>query len=335
MVLTITDLYRGAGSKFFDDQLMYSQDLNNIEYTKLETIRNSIKSMIIQPGVAIHSLSESALKVEYVDAKHFTINPGYAVDKFGRLIYVPSSTAASGSIYTDPYYHPAWPDRQNIAHNQLPEELTTYYVNIYYTTQQGISGTNDEGTSFYTREYDSYRISVENVLPSENSGGLCLASFPINTDGDIPSSGSINDIRPLLLCAIQTFTTPAREIFRKSIVATDVANNSFAAIAWQSGDLGPDTGVLILKARTSFRYYGEAQVNIHFTASAASDPGSVKVIIATVFDTYNFAGAGSYSFSINLPTTLLSNVLYDVTVSLANVNPTDVAMISEMVIDVI
>lgn len=335
MLLTITDLYRGAGSKFFGDQLMYSQDLNNIEYSKIETIRNSIKSMIIQPGVAIHSLSESALKVEYVDTKHFTINPGYAVDKFGRLIYVPSNTSASGSIATDPYYHPAWPDRQNIAHNQLPEELTTYYVNIYYATQQDIVKTNDEGASFYTREYDSYRISVENILPSENSGGLCLASFPINTDGDIPSSGSINDIRPLLLCAIQTFTTPAREIFRKSVVVTDVVNDYWTSTAWRSGDVLGTPGTYFAKARTSFRYYGETQVNIHFTASAASQQGIVKVAVGSVFDTCGFVVAGAYSFSINLPSTLLSNVLYDVVVSLANVNGGQVAMISEIVIDVI
>ncbi|MCK4359411.1 MAG: hypothetical protein KAW92_11860 [Candidatus Cloacimonetes bacterium] len=337
MLLTITDLYRGFGSKFFDDQWMYSQDLNNIEYTKLKTIRDSLASIIKQPGVAIDSLSESSLKVAYVDAKHFTVNPGTAIDKYGRIIYVPSNTAASGSVASDPYYHPAWPTRENIAHNQLPDELTTYYVNIYYTTQQDIAETDDKGDLHYTREYDSYYIIVEDSTPGDASSGLCLANFPVNASGDIVGgSGSINDCRLLLLCGMQEFTTPAREIFRKEFLADDSVNDYFTERSWKSGDFLGAPGVYVPKARASFKYYGETQVNVNFCVPAASDAGSVKVDIASNSSSCSFgAGAGNYSFSLNLDTDLSQDILYDITVYLANVNGGETAYVSELIIDVV
>ena len=334
---TVTDLYRGFGSKFFDDQQIYSQDLNNIEYTKLKTIRDSLAACIKQAGVAIDSLSESLLKVIYVDTKHFTVNPGTAIDKYGRIIYVPSNTAASGSISSDPYYHPAWPSRQNIAHNKLPESLTTYYVNIYYDTQQDIAKMDDSGTPHYTREYNSYRIDCDISSPSEDSGGICLATFPVNADGNITGgSGSINDCRPLLLLGMQEATTTAREIFRKEFLADDSTNDYFTERAWKSGDFLGDTGICFAKAKTSFRYYGETQVNVHFCVPAASDDGYVRVSMANASGSYSFgAGAGNYSFSFNLDVSLSQDILYDVTVCLANVNPGETAYISEMVIDVV
>ena len=335
---TITDLYRGFGSIFFDGQLMYSQDLNNIEYSKLKAFRDSLASIIKQAGVAIDSLSESALKVVYIDTKHFTVNPGTAIDKYGRIIYVPTNPASgSGSVATDPYYHPVWPDRENIAHNQLPEELTTYYVNIYYTTQRDITETNDKGEVHYTREYDSYIIVVGNSEPTNGSSGICLANFPVNADGDIVGgSGSINDSRPLLLCGMQEFTTPAREIFRKEFLADDSVNDYFTDRAWKSGDFLGVPGVPILKARTSFKYYGETQVNVNFCVPAASDPGDVTVDVANNSSSCSFgAGAGTYSFSFNLDTDLSQDVLYDVVVYLANAAGGETAYVSELIIDVV
>jgi len=209
--MVLDPLYIGAESNFFDDQQIFAQDLNNIEYTKIKTIRDTIAACISQPGVAIDSLAETALQVVYVDNKHFTVNPGTAIDKYGRIIYVPDDTSASGSIATDPHYHPAWPDRVNIAHGQSPNVVTTYYVNIYYATQQGIQESGSFG-NYYTREYDSYRIAVETALPDADSGGISLANFQVNSSGEIINS-AIFDLRPLLLLALYSGTSYVREIF--------------------------------------------------------------------------------------------------------------------------
>jgi len=331
MLLTITDLYRGFGSRFFDDQRMYSQDLNNIEYTKLETIRNSIVSMIKQPGVAINSLDETALKVEYVDSKHFTVNPGSAIDKYGRIIYVPEDTSVSGSISTDPYYHPIWPDRENIVHNRLPETTTIYYVNIYYNTQQDIAKTNDKGISYYTREYDSYRISVDNILPSNVSAGLCLASFLVNSEGNIFGSGSIEDLRSLLL--LRTIPNPsAREFYRQTSVASNVVNNEASVNVWSEGGAG-----YVNKANSLYRYKGEETMNVNFSVPSGSGAGTLKVYInfdeSGGFGTYSFSGTGTYSFSFSINVGLTEDIVYYIGVRLKS-DDAGTALVSNTVIDV-
>jgi hypothetical protein len=334
MRLTITDIYRGDESIFFGDQQLYSQDLNNIEYTKIKTLRDSLKAFIKTPGVAIDSLSSSSLKVEYVDSKHFTVNPGTAIDKFGRLIYVPTNpSSGSGSISTDPYYHPIWPNRENLLHNQLPEELTTYYVVIYYTTQQDIDKKNDSGIRYYTREYDSYIILVENIAPDKNSVGLCLASFLVDTNGNIVSSGSISDLRPLLSLAFLSPPIPtAREIYRRD------------QIVFGGGYLSPDfwsvdDSTAQIKAFIMYRWNEETLIDTYFTVPIGSVAGFVQISImdytTIIFtsSTYSFSsGIGSYNFSDILPN-LSKDKIYYMKVEMSNTAP-GTAMIDQIVINV-
>lgn len=331
---TVTDLYRGFGSIFFDDQLMYSQDLNNIEYSKLKTFRDSLVSIIKQPGVAIDSLSELDLKVVYVDAKHFTVNSGSAIDKYGRLIYVPINPASgSGSVATDPYYHPVWPDRENIVHNQLPDELTTYYVNIYYDTQQDIAETDDKGVLHYTREYDSYNIVVENSNPTEDSGGLCLASFLVNSAGNIPGSGSITDQRSLLLLRAEA-NPSARELYRQTSAASNTVDADASDSVWTENGAG-----YVAKAATLYRYKGEETMNVNFCVPSGSGAGTLKVYIISDESggTGNlpFSGsAGSYSFSFNINPILEEDIVYHVGVKLKS-DDAGTAKVRDTIIDVV
>jgi len=340
--MTLDPIYSGHGSIFFEDQQIFSQDLNNIEHSKLRIIRESLVAMMYQPGVAIDSLSDTALKVIYIDTEHFTINPGVAIDSFGRLIYVPSDTSASGSTTTDPYYHPVWPSRQNIVHNQLPEAVTTYYVNIYYTMQQDIAETDDKKGAHYTREYDSYRIACENSIPSDDSDGICLASFQVDTDGDIVGgSGSINDIRPLLLFGLQTAAFSAREVFRQASVASNVVNNDAGSNSWQESlCLGPDP-VSVPKARVSFMYYGETTMNVHFLKLALSDSGSLLVSVDNNTGgsgSYDFNNTGSndyYSFSFSLNAAMNKDIFHYITIYLETSVCSSAAIVGDTVIDVI
>ena len=327
--MVLDPLYIGAESNFFDDQQIFAQDLNNIEYTKIKTIRDTIAACISQPGVAIDSLTDTALQVVYIDNAHFTVNLGTAIDKYGRIIYVPSNTAASGSIATDPHYHPTWPDRVDIAHGKVPNAITTYYVNIYYVTQQDIAESGSFGSSYYTREYDSYSILTESILPTDESGGICLASFQVNSSGEIINS-NISDLRPLLLLALYSSTAYAREIFRQ------------LGYFWRT----TNTHTIILpsvwrKAVFSYQRREETSMNVNFDVpSNLYSPcvaGTLHVVIfpagyeyedcgitydqpcssgSVAIGSYAFTStSGSHSFSINV-SSLSQDSLYIVAISL-------------------
>jgi hypothetical protein len=342
--MVLDPLYNSAGSEFFDDQQIVAQDLNNIEYTKIKTIRDTIAACIYQPGVAIDSLTDTALQVVYVDNAHFTVNPGTAIDKFGRIIYVPSNTAASGSIATDPHYHPTFPDRENIAHGQLPNVVTIYYVNIYYATQQDIQESGSFG-NYYTREYDSYRIAVETALPDANSGGISLANFQVNSLGEIINS-IIFDSRPLLLLALYSTGISPREVFKQ------LGNY------WSTEGTFPCWHRFDMKAAFSYRSRGENSMNIYFDVIGPpySDTGgyfSVAIYpagyeyenqaVMNGFPTsgsvaYNScafsSGSASYSFSVDT-SSLSQDSLYIVAIFLgAYLIPGNTAYVRNTIIDV-
>ena len=171
--------YLGEGSQFFEDQHVFKDDLNNIEYTKTKMIRDSVMAVTAQYGVCSTSL-DSTLQVSLPNSGSFTVAPGRGIDPYGRLITVPTAVTVSGSFVNDPYYHPAWPQRVAIPHSKIPPSIALYYVNIKYDTQWAGSEINDVGVQYYTRAYDSYAIEL-NSSPSIN--GLTLASFYIDKNG--------------------------------------------------------------------------------------------------------------------------------------------------------
>lgn len=181
-------LYDGQGSQFFRDQNVLKEDLNNIEYTKIKTIRDSIQAGMATPGVCGIDSTSPFLLVSNPGADQISVAPGTAIDAYGRIITVPASTAVSGSILTDPNYHPAWPSRVNIT---VPVVLgQVYYVHLGYAIQEGIPGTDDTGALFNTRRYDSYTIYVDQSISSSN-GDIVLASY----QGDGSAVTNLSDIR--------------------------------------------------------------------------------------------------------------------------------------------
>jgi len=283
----------GLKSIFFGDQDVYEEDLNNIEYTKIRTFRKSLAACLQQPGVAIESLSDLALKVV-----SGSVNPGVAIDSFGRLIYVPSDTSASGSTTTDPYYHPVWPS-------------CTYggggdYVNIYYNTQQDIIETDDSGVSHYTRIYDSYIIIAEGSLPSSDSGGICL------------SSGGI-DCRPLLkLKASVVPLSVVDEAWIKAVQASSTLNQISPAIYWIDTLSGTRK-----KAEVAYKHIGGSSMDITFSVYNASSPGTFQVDIydslteaVVITNSVNFsAGAGQYTLSLPI-SSLSTTSLYFIRITI-------------------
>jgi len=272
-------IYDGLRSIFFGDQNVYKEDLNNIEYTKLKTIRDSLAACISQAGVAISSLSETALKVS-----GSTVNPGIAIDKYRRLIYVPSDTSASGSTADDPYYHPAWPSRTASGSGD--------YVNIYYDVQYDISEDDDTGTSHYTRAYDSYTILIEGSPPSDESGGICLASGGV-------------DCRPLLLPRGVTEATLTEDELWLG-VRTD------GTLLWRGG--GDE--VKRTTAQIAYKYLGGAYLNILFSVNVSGLSSYSAYFYVKLYNSLTevlvdsdylaFASGDSGYYTISIPVSSLS-----------------------------
>ena len=344
-------IYDGVGSLFFDDQYInyIHRDLDNIEYTKLKTIRDSFAACIKQPGVAIDDLSESSLKVAYVDAKHFTVNPGTAIDKYGRIIYVPDDVSMYGSVIDDPYYHPAWPNRENIAHGKTPSVSTRYYVNIYYNTQQNIVESNDEAESYYTRIYDSYYIACEDFQAgasgSSGSGsmGICLGSFEVNTDGNI-RFGEITDLRPLLEVlseAVGIGSVPSsRRVFALSRIADNLANSEAVNNYWAA----TTTAYSQIKADITYQHRsGSEAMNFRFCVPSYSYPSANAYFYAYVYSCGSVLGAsGSYHITTNSKicdlvldvSGLTPNNTYYIQINMRNYTGTGTVYVRDLVIDV-
>lgn len=177
----------GQGSQFFRDQNVFEQDLNNIEYTKTKLVRDTTAQTMFSSGVCcIDKGTDTALKVT-ASFTDITIAPGSAVDELGRLITVPVNTAASGSVTSDPYYHPAWPDAI-ITHTA---GNGTFNVYITYTTQEGLPEVDDDGESHNSRIYDSYEITLVSTVISGPTHGILLAEYDVSS-GDIQKDDIID-----------------------------------------------------------------------------------------------------------------------------------------------
>ena len=308
----MVSIYDGLRSIFFGDQNVYKEDLQNIEYTKIKTIRDTIAACISQPGVVIDSLTDTALQVVIG-----VVNPGTAIDKYGRIIYVPDDTAASGSIATDPHYHPTWPS--------TTVSGSGGYVNIYYDTQQDIIEADDLSNQYYTRTYNSYRIIEEGSLPSDESGGICLLS------------GS-TDCRPLLnLRASISTITYIKEIF-----------NFMTNASYNGSDESPDHywivnySIPVKKAEIAFQYNSESSMNVRFCSSINSTaPGILYLYIynssteTSVLNTsYSFSsGLGIYNFSLDISSLSLGTPYY-VVLSMSRVGSSGIVQLDAIVIDV-
>lgn len=275
-------VYNGFKSIFFEDQNVFENDLNNIEYSKIRLFRDTLAALIEQPGVAIPSLSHDDLEVS-----GSVVNSGIAIDKCGRIIYVPDSIAASGSIATDPYYHPAWPSKTASGSGD--------YVNIYYDVQYDISENDDSGAFHYTRTYDSYRILREGSAPSDESGGICLSYLGA-------------DQRPLLLLRSQLVAIPiVDEAWNKDRQATTVLNNNVQNIYWF------DNSGTRKKAEIAYKHSSDSSLmTIRFYVWNATAPGTLQVDIlnslteSVVLTTSMSFPAGSGFYDLLLPVSTLS-----------------------------
>jgi len=182
----MANILDGYSGQFFSDQNVTAKDLNMIGYSSNKAFRDYLKALTTNPGVVSSDLTvDTSLKVTTIDGTLFDIFAGTAVDSAGRIINIPVSVTASGSIGDDPKYHPAFPNRTN-----LSSEVTsagTYYVNLVYTPMYGSAQYDDSGNSFNTRVYDSYTISVD---AARTLVGITLAAIMVDASGSIKQDGS-------------------------------------------------------------------------------------------------------------------------------------------------
>jgi len=191
----MTDIIDSTGSQFFADQQVQAEDLNNIQYSTIQTFRAYLKSITKTPGVYLNTYTSPAITAGALGVTcnstgtTFTVAPGAGVDALGNLIIVPSSTEAIGDLSTDPAYYPERPTR-----TALPFDVTgngTYFINIYPDTMYSFSEPDDSGNTHNTRAYDSYEIKVESsqITTGEESGGGGLTLARVILDG-----GSIKEL---------------------------------------------------------------------------------------------------------------------------------------------
>ena len=177
----MANIFDGYGSQFFPDQGVLAKDLNMIGYAYTKAFRDYLKAVTKIPGVLISDLSDDiSLRVITNDGSTFSIDPGAAIDGEGRVIKIPSITAASGSIGDDPKYRPDLPDRLSLSTGII--SAGTYYVNLKYTSMYADARYDDGGDSFNTRIYDSYTISVD---AAKTSDGITLAQVEVDVNGHI------------------------------------------------------------------------------------------------------------------------------------------------------
>jgi len=245
------------------------------------------------------------------------VSPGTAIDKFGRIIYVPDDTAASGSIATDPHYHPAWPS--------TTVSGSGGYVNIYYDTQQDIVEADDSGDQYYTRTYDSYRIVEEGSLPSDESGGICLLN------------GSI-DCRPFLVLRSNIGTLIYIDERFNFMVYADAGSTEWADYHYWI----VNSSIPVKKAEIAFQYNGESLMNVRFCSSINSTtPGILYLYVynssteTSVLNTsYSFsAGLGIYNFSLDIRSLSLGTPYY-IVLSMSRVGSSGITQLDAIVIDV-
>ncbi len=177
----MANIFDGQASQFFPDQHILARDLNMVGYANIKAFRDYLKAITKIAGVLVSDLStDDALQVTTGDGTTFDIAAGNAIDGEGRVIKLPSVTAASGSIGDDPKYRPSLPDRVSLTTGI--SSSGTYYVNLKYISLFADVRNDDEGDSFNTRIYDSYAISVDSTKTTD---GITLAQVLVNADGDI------------------------------------------------------------------------------------------------------------------------------------------------------
>jgi hypothetical protein len=177
-------------SNFFDDQYVYSNDLNNTETTKADQIILRTQAplgssggiyqglsygsaSVIAGGVfgspADYSLSKNLMAVGGVLLSRIDVYPGTALSPTGELIIVPSYVEIPISSST-------------LTTNWTSTPSVLNYVKIRYQESSGSFGTDDLGNSYATRYYGSYFINIDGT-PPDTTKEILLATFTANGSG--------------------------------------------------------------------------------------------------------------------------------------------------------
>jgi len=186
----MSNTIQGYGAQFYPDQQVHAPDLNAIQYTSIQNLRNYLKNITKVFGVCLNSTADTALQVTCNNGGTLlSITAGTGIAPDGSIVIVPESpTLVSGSLSRDPLYYPARPTRTLFSTGIT--SAGTYYVNIYYAPLAGSPEPDDSGNTHYTRIYDSYRIAVEATSAASIATGLTLARVILDASGNLTTDAT-------------------------------------------------------------------------------------------------------------------------------------------------
>jgi hypothetical protein len=166
-------------SNFFNDQHVLADDLNNIESTKIDSIKKHTLALIASGSVIGH-IGDIALLSSYTSYPFPTIdiNAGSAITSNGEIIILSALTGIIKSA--TPTWSTAGPG--------------TFYIKLQYAEASGSFKSNDLGVSSPTRYTDSYLVTIDAVPPI--STDVCLASGVVDNVGDF--LGALTDLRTFI-----------------------------------------------------------------------------------------------------------------------------------------
>lgn len=259
-------------SNFFTGQYVDSDDLNYIESSKISAIQSVIKAISPLSGSytkAVSGLSQATsteLQVQQgTTSSQITVLPGTAFDNDGNRIYVPSDTGSRT---------PAYPEREDLTWSS-GAGLT--YVKVAYQEASGSVEQDDYGVNKYTRYYDSYAITIDQIAPTANE--LLLASFTSTAGNAI--SGLVSDERRIL-----GHLPTGDNFLLKVTTGSSTYWNAGSTMIRGSGTGTPGWGLQALDSVSVMGLFGDQDTSSGgrirlYGANAASTPGSIALIADT------------------------------------------------------
>ena len=175
-------------SNYFDDEFVYSNDLNNTEQTKQnQLIKRTQAPLGYSGGNAVHSsgsvfqggvygspfnnfLYQDFFFAAAIGGTTATIYGGTAISPLGEMIEISSPVTINMG---NPTPNTIWTQTPNV----------TNYIKLAYQETSGSSGVNDLGATFFTRYYPSYLITIDGNAPSASE--LLLGTFTGGLDGSV------------------------------------------------------------------------------------------------------------------------------------------------------
>ncbi len=179
-------------SNFFNDEFVYSNDLNNIESTKIDQIVQRTQAPLGNSGgiwqgqtYGSGSTVQSGVygsPADYLSSINLKCDsPSYTSD---LIIYAGKALSPAGELITLSTNQSINLGTAGATYSWTGTPSVLNYVKIRYQETSGSLGVDDLGNSYATRFYGSYFIQVDGILPNPSTE-ILLATFLADVTGQI------------------------------------------------------------------------------------------------------------------------------------------------------